>query len=74
MKPPPDGRGPAVDWVHAHLDPAYTGPAVLDAAMRDAVRRFQQTRGLATDGVIGPETLLALAGRDPGPRLRTTLH
>ena len=70
----PDGRGPAVDWVHAHLDPTYAGPAILDAAMRDAVRRFQQTRGLATDGVIGPETLLALAGRDPGPRLRTTLH
>ena len=68
----PDGRGPAVDWVHAHL-PAYTGPAVLDTAMRDAVRAFQQSRGLATDGVIGPETLLALGARDPGPRLRTPL-
>lgn len=68
-----DGRGPAVDWVHAHLDPQYAGPAVLDAAMQDAVRMFQQTRGLATDGVIGPETLLALASRDPGPRLRTQL-
>ena len=68
----PDGRGPAVDWVHQHLS-GYSGPAVLDAAMRDAVRGFQQSRGLATDGVIGPETLLALAARDPGPRLRTQL-
>ena len=70
----PDGRGPAVDWVHAHLSPAYTGPAVLDAAMREAVRTFQQSRGLATDGVIGPETLLALGAQDPGPRLKTQLH
>ena len=69
----PDGRGPAVDWVQAHLDPPYAGPAVLDAAMRDAVRGFQQSRALKTDGVIGPETLLALGGRDPGPRLRTQL-
>jgi general secretion pathway protein A len=70
--PTPDGRGPAVDWVQAHL-PDYRGPAVLDAAMRDAVRNFQQSRGLKTDGVVGPETLLALAARDPGPRLRTSL-
>ena len=72
--PTADGRGPAVDWVHARLDPKYTGPAVLDAAMRDSVRAFQQARGLATDGVIGPETLLALASREPGPRLRTHLE
>ena len=70
--PSADGRGPAVDWVQTHL-PDYKGPAVLDTAMRDAVRAFQASRGLQTDGVIGPETLLALAARDPGPRLRTTL-
>jgi general secretion pathway protein A len=70
--PSADGRGPAVDWVQAHL-PDYRGPAVLDAQMREAVRAFQQSRGLATDGVVGPETLLALAARDPGPRLRTSL-
>ncbi|BCT91385.1 ATPase AAA [Lysobacter helvus] len=69
----PDGRGPAVDWVHAHLDPAYTGPAVLDSAMRSAVREFQASRGLTSDGVIGPATLMALAARDAGPRLRTQL-
>ncbi|KGQ19601.1 hypothetical protein LF41_2539 [Lysobacter dokdonensis DS-58] len=70
--PSADGRGPAVDWVHAHL-PDYTGPAILDDAMRNAVRSFQQSRGLAADGVIGPETLLALSARDAGPRLRTSL-
>ena len=69
----PDGRGSAVDWVRAHLQPAYAGPAVLDAAMRDAVRTFQRAHGLDTDGVIGPETLLALAAREPGPQLRTHL-
>jgi general secretion pathway protein A len=69
----PDGRGPAVDWVHAHLEPAYAGPPVLDAAMRSAVREFQAARGLVSDGVIGPETLMALAARDAGPRLRTRL-
>ena len=70
--PSADGRGPAVDWVHAHL-PGYGGPAVLDAQMREAVRAFQQSHGLSTDGVVGPETLLALGARDPGPRLRTSL-
>ena len=68
----PDGRGPAVDWVRAHL-PDYGGPAVLDAQMREAVRAFQQSHGLSTDGGVGPETLLALGARDPGPSLRTSL-
>ncbi|HWI24823.1 MAG TPA: AAA family ATPase [Lysobacter sp.] len=69
----PDGRGPAVDWVHAHLQPEYEGPAVLDGAMVDAVRTFQRAHGLATDGVVGPETLMALAANEPGPTLRTRL-
>ncbi len=68
-----DGRGPAVDWVRAQLRPRYAGPAVLDAAMTDAVRAFQKTQGLDTDGVIGPETLMALSARQPGPTLRTRL-
>jgi general secretion pathway protein A len=38
--------------------------------MHAAVRRFQGDSGLASDGVIGPETLMALASRDEaGPRL-----
>jgi general secretion pathway protein A len=38
--------------------------------MRAAVLKFQGDRGLGSDGVIGPETLMALAARDEsGPRL-----
>ena len=66
--------GAAVEWIRARLQPAYAGPPVLDAAMLDAIRRFQATRGIATDGVIGPETLMALAANDGGPRLRTVLE
>jgi len=41
--------------------------------MVDAVRTFQRAHGLATDGVVGPETLMALAASEPGPTLRTRL-
>ncbi|TWI08216.1 ExeA family protein [Aerolutibacter ruishenii] len=76
VQPPFTGGqyGPGVDWIHARLQPAYTGPAVLDAAMADAIRAFQATRGIVADGVVGPQTLMALAARDPGPRLRTVLE
>lgn len=33
---------------------------VFDASLRDAVRRFQQDRGLGVDGIVGPETFRAL--------------
>ncbi len=36
------------------------GPAVYDAAVEQAVRVFQQQRGLITDGVVGPATYRAL--------------
>ena len=35
-------------------------PAVFDGPLRDAVRAFQQQRGLTADGVVGRETSLAL--------------
>ena len=69
--PVTDGH-PSLPWVRDRLATRYLpvdAVAVLDADMRAAVRRFQGDRGLASDGVIGPETLMALASGDEGPRL-----
>ncbi len=69
-------QGAATDWVRARLQPRYLpvqpGAVAFDAAMQDAVRRFQRDRGLDSDGLVGPATLLALAatGSD-GPHLST---
>lgn len=38
------------------------GPDVFDEQLRDAVRAFQQRRGLLVDGVVGPQTYRALDG------------
>ena len=72
--------GPAVDWIHdrlrdrAGLDTADAGPAILDDASLVALRRVQTAHGLVADGVIGPETLMALSSGDSdGPRLRRVL-
>jgi general secretion pathway protein A len=69
---PLNARGPAVEWVHERL-PGYDGPALLDSHMAQAIRSFQQAHGIAADGVVGPETLMALAERDDGPRMQRTL-
>jgi general secretion pathway protein A len=78
--PLPGDSGPAVDWIHdrlrdrAGLTLPEAGPAVLDVGSVAAVRRLQAAHGLAADGVVGPETLLALAAREEaGPHLRTGL-
>ncbi|HEX5754852.1 MAG TPA: peptidoglycan-binding protein, partial [Arenimonas sp.] len=76
--PRPGARGPAVDWVHDRLhsgnNNVAAGPALMDAALIEAVRRFQAESGLLADGVVGPETLLALGAIDPGPRLHRSLE
>lgn len=63
----------ALGWARDRLVPRYLpvdAPATLDDALRTAVQRFQRDHGLASDGVIGPETLMALAAQDEhGPRL-----
>ncbi|MGY1459620.1 AAA family ATPase [Luteimonas sp. A534] len=70
--------GAAVDWLRERLvregvaaEAAVGAP--YDPALTDSVRRFQRARGLAVDGVVGPETLFALAAGDAGPRLARTL-
>ncbi len=64
----PGATGALVTWVRAQLQPRYlssaSSPAVFDADMQDAVRRFQRDRGLADDGVVGQATLIALASGD----------
>ena len=71
-------QGPAIGWIGERLTPGYAPAqrpsATLDDAMIEAVRRFQRARGLDTDGVIGPETLLALSAGENGPRLQRVLE
>lgn len=69
--------GAAVDWLaqrlleSRHLTDLSPGPQSFDAAIEQAVRRLQAAHGLAPDGIVGPETLLAATTHLPGgPRLR----
>ncbi|WP_460813331.1 ExeA family protein [Luteimonas pelagia] len=63
--------GPARDWILARL--GMPGRALSDAGLRQAILRFQQARGLAADGIAGPETLMALGVAEDGPRLAREL-
>ncbi len=72
--------GPGVDWLrqrlvetgHAHLD--TEGPARFDALVEAGVRNLQNAAGLVPDGIVGPETLLAVVGvTGDGPHLRRQL-
>ncbi|MDQ3495087.1 MAG: AAA family ATPase [Pseudomonadota bacterium] len=70
-------EGPAFSWLRARLASSGLDPDsgdVPDAALQAAVLRFQRTHGLATDGVVGPETLFALAADEPGPTLLRELR
>ncbi|GAA5080554.1 ExeA family protein [Lysobacter panacisoli] len=65
----PGATGSVVDWIGERLQPRYLpglgdGPAVFDAEMQAAIRRFQRDRGLSDDGVVGPATLMALAATE----------
>ncbi|GIX35067.1 MAG: general secretion pathway protein GspA [Lysobacteraceae bacterium] len=72
--------GPGVEWLQERLVqrgllPAPRHPAVFDLPMEAAVRSLQAAHGLVPDGIVGPETLLALTSDLPGgPRLRTRLE
>ena len=76
----PGASGPGVDWVldrlrdRTGLAMPEAGPAVLDDGAIAAVKQLQAAHGLAVDGLLGPETLLALSSRDEdGPQLRRSL-
>lgn len=62
------GDRAALAWVRPRVTVA---PA--DSALPAALRAFQAAHGLRSDGVLGAETLFALASVGPGPRLRETL-
>lgn len=73
--------GAAVEWLRDRLNATQEarvdsdGPAYFDAGIEAGVRRLQSAHGLLPDGIVGPETLLALTARDKdGPRLRRRLQ
>ncbi|MCK7594431.1 ExeA family protein [Pseudomarimonas salicorniae] len=72
--------GPGVEWLQQRLVSrgllaATRHPALYDSSVEASVRSLQAAHGLVPDGIVGPETLLALAADQPGgPRLRTRLE
>ena len=69
-------RGADVDWLAAQLArldgaPAPAAGRALDAATREALRRFQAAHNLKADGVAGPRTTMRLNQLSgvPEPRL-----
>ena len=72
--------GAPVAWLQRQLaafdtlDVSEAGPPLFDAALEARVRRVQSQFGLLPDGIVGPETQLALTSRDAsGPRLARQL-
>ena len=71
--------GPATAWVAGQLarydnGPTHAqGPSFYDAALEARVLNLQKGFGLVADGIVGPETLFALASLDAdGPHLART--
>lgn len=53
-------KGTRVSWVQRRVGVVEGTPGVWTDAMDDAVKSFQQEKGLVADGVIGPATFAAL--------------
>lgn len=47
------------------LDYSVGEPNMYDATTREAVTRFQSSRGLKVDGIVGPETWAQLLKENP---------
>lgn len=65
----PRAGGVRGEWLRQRLGATAAGGASIED-----VRRFQTARGLLSDGVVGPETMLALSSGDEGPRLQPVLE
>ena len=70
----PQAQGPAVLWLRQRLALLMNTPVpekpsnFFDLPLRDDVVRFQQSRGLIADGVVGLRTMVALTdGATPSP-------
>lgn len=60
-------EGPDVEELQARLrELGFDAPGRFGAATEVAVRRFQESRGLLPDGIVGPRTREALAEEEPG--------
>lgn len=76
----PGSRDPFVLWLAARLADIEGRPAaprtssLYDAALVQEVRRFQLSRGLQPDGIVGSKTLIQLGSalNDSDPRLSAT--
>ena len=61
-------RGPAVEWLIRQLAQAQGQVAepgrapLFDYALERQVKQFQLAQGLIPDGVVGPQTVMRLAG------------
>jgi general secretion pathway protein A len=72
----PGSSGMNVVWLRRLMarfdgnDPPTPNPQLFDADLGTRVKHLQEARGLHADGVVGADTVLALAAYDPvGPHL-----
>ena len=54
-------KGTRVSWAQRRVGVVEGTPGVWDEATDDAVKSFQQEKGLVADGIIGPATFAALS-------------